>query len=155
MAGALLGFLCFNFPPARVYMGDGGAYLLGFQIGLFSIASSHKGTIAAALIAPLFVLALPLLDMVLAILRRGLVGLPLFRPDRRHIHHRLPEMGLSRTRVVLSLYAVTLIFLAMGFAAFWSGGQLVPLLLGMAVLILFLCAGRLSFSRRWFPFVTV
>src|SRR5258707_8021427 len=63
MAGALLGFLCFNFPPARIYMGDGGAYFLGFQIGLFSIASSQKGTIVAALVAPLFVLALPILDV--------------------------------------------------------------------------------------------
>ena len=71
MAGALLGFLRFNFPPARIYMGDGGAYFLGFQIGVFSLASSQKGTVFAALAAPLFVLALPILDVALAILRRG------------------------------------------------------------------------------------
>jgi UDP-GlcNAc:undecaprenyl-phosphate/decaprenyl-phosphate GlcNAc-1-phosphate transferase len=120
MAGALLGFLRFNFPPARIYLGDGGAYFLGFQIGLFAIISSHKGTVLAALTAPLFVLALPILDTALAILRRGLRGLPIFRPDRRHIHHHLLSMGLSRRRVVLYLYAVTLVFLLMGFAAFWS-----------------------------------
>src|ERR1044071_1456388 len=62
MAGALLGFLWFNFPPARIYMGDGGAYLLGFQIGLFTIVGSQKGTILPALVAPLFVLALPIVD---------------------------------------------------------------------------------------------
>ena len=60
MAGALLGFLRFNFPPARIYMGDGGAYFLGFQIGLFTIVNSQKGTILPALVAPLFVLALPI-----------------------------------------------------------------------------------------------
>src|SRR5256885_16682486 len=112
-------------------MGDGGAYFLGFQLGLFAIAGSQKGTIMAALVAPLFVLALPILDTALAILRRGLRGLPIFRPDRRHIHHRLIDMGLSRRKVVLSIYAITLLFLGMGFAAFWSRGQLVPVLFGI------------------------
>jgi UDP-GlcNAc:undecaprenyl-phosphate GlcNAc-1-phosphate transferase len=150
MAGALLAFLWFNFPPARIYLGDGGAYFLGFQLGLFSIASSQKGTLVAALVAPLFVLALPIVDVSLAILRRGLRGLPIFRPDKRHLHHHLINMGLSRREVVLSIYAVTLVFLLMGFAAFWSRGQLVPVLLGLAGLVLLLCAGKLSFSREWF-----
>ena len=150
MAGALLAFLWFNFPPARIYLGDGGAYFLGFQIGLFAVLSSHKGTVFVALTAPLFVLALPILDTALAILRRGLRGLPIFRPDRRHLHHHLLGMGLSRRRVVLYFYAVTLIFLVMGFAAFWSRGNLIPVLLGVATLILLLCAGRLHFSREWF-----
>jgi len=150
MVGALLGFLWFNFPPARIYMGDGGAYFLGFQIGLFTIVNSQKGTILPALVAPLFVLALPIVDTILAILRRGLRGLPIFRPDRKHIHHRLIDMGLSRRKVVLSLYAVTLVFLAMGFTAFASRGNLVPALLGVAALVLVLCAGRLRFSREWF-----
>jgi len=150
MAGALLGFLWFNFPPARIYLGDGGAYFLGFQIGLFAILSSRKGTVFGALTAPMFVLALPILDTALAILRRGLRGLPIFRPDRRHIHHHLLSMGLSRRRVVLYLYAVSSIFLLMGFAAFWSRGHLVPVLLGLATLVLLVCAGKLSFSRDWF-----
>jgi hypothetical protein len=117
---------------------------------LFAILSSHKGTVFAALTAPLFVLALPILDTALAILRRGLRGLPIFRPDRRPIHHHLLSMGLSRRRVVLYLYAVTSIFLLMGFAAFWSRGQWVPVLLGLATLVLLLCAGKLRFSRDWF-----
>ena len=150
MAGALLGFLWFNFPPARIYLGDGGAYFLGFQIGLFALLSSNKGTVLAALVAPLFVLGLPIADTALAILRRGLRGLPIFRPDRRHIHHHLLEMGLSRRKVVLYFYGVTLVFLAMGFAAFWSRGHLIPVLLGLATILLLLCAGKLHFSRHWF-----
>ncbi len=150
LTGAVLGFLCFNFPPARIYLGDGGAYFLGFQIAVLSIVGSQKGSIFAALIAPLFVLALPIVDTTLAILRRGLRGLPLFRPDRRHIHHRLLGMGLSRRQVVLSLYGLTLVFFAMGVAAMWSRGQLVPVLAGLVVLLLLLCAGKLSFSREWF-----
>jgi UDP-GlcNAc:undecaprenyl-phosphate GlcNAc-1-phosphate transferase len=150
MSGALLAFLYFNFPPARIYLGDGGAYFLGFQIGIFSIIGSHKGSIFAALIAPLFVLALPIVDTGLAILRRGLRGLPVFRPDRRHIHHRLLSVGFSRRQVVLLLYGLTLVFLGMGFVALWSRGQLIPVLAGLALLVLLLCAGRLSFSREWF-----
>jgi UDP-GlcNAc:undecaprenyl-phosphate GlcNAc-1-phosphate transferase len=150
MAGALFAFLRFNFPPARIYMGDGGAYFLGFLIGLLTIASSHKGTVVAALIAPLFVLALPILDTSLAILRRGLRGLPLFRADRRHIHHRLLESGLSRRNVVLGVYAFTAFFLGLGFLAFWGRGQYLPLILGGAVLAVLLTAGRLNFSREWF-----
>ncbi len=150
MAGALLGFLWFNFPPAKIYLGDGGAYFLGFQIGLFSLVNSHKGTIFGALVAPLFVLALPLVDTSLAILRRGLRGLPVFRPDRRHLHHHLLDMGLSRRRVVLSFYAVTLVFLGMGLLTVWSRGQRTPLLFGSAVVLLLALAGRLKFSRDWF-----
>ncbi len=150
MAGALIGFLCFNFPPARIYLGDGGAYLLGFQIGLFSIVNSHKGTVFVALVAPLFVLALPILDTTLAILRRALRGLPIFRPDRRHLHHHLLEMGLSGRTALLSFYAVTSVFLALGLVAYWSRGNLIPVLLGVGALVLLLCAGRLNFSRGWF-----
>jgi UDP-GlcNAc:undecaprenyl-phosphate GlcNAc-1-phosphate transferase len=136
MAGALLGFLRFNFPPARIYLGDGGAYFLGFQIGMFALLSSHKGTVFAALVAPLFVLALPIVDTALAILRRWLRGLPIFRPDRRHLHHHLLDMGFSRRKVVLSFYAITLLFLAMGFAAFWSRGRLIIVLVGIVKIIL-------------------
>ena len=150
MAGAVLAFLFFNFPPARIYLGDGGAYLLGFQIGLLALLGSSKGAVFGALAAPLFVLALPIVDTSLAILRRGLRGLPVFRPDQRHLHHRFLQLGHSRRRVVLSFYAITMVFLGLGVAAYWSRGQLVPILMGVGALILVLVAGRFSFSREWF-----
>lgn len=150
MAGALIGFLRFNFPPARIYMGDGGAYMLGFLVGVTTISSSQKGTIVASLAAPLFVLALPIIDTSVAILRRGLRGLPIFRPDRRHIHHRLLAQGWSRRRTVITIYCFCLLFLGLGFAAFWSRGQWLPALSGLGVLIVLLAAGKLSFSREWF-----
>jgi UDP-GlcNAc:undecaprenyl-phosphate GlcNAc-1-phosphate transferase len=150
MGGALLGFLRYNFPPARIYMGDGGAYFLGFQIGVLSLLGSHKGEVLGALAAPLFVLALPMLDTCLAILRRGLRGLPLFRPDRRHLHHHLLDTGMSHRKVVLLFYAGTLVFLVMGMAADGSRGRQVPILFGLMVLLLLLGAGRFKFSRRWF-----
>jgi UDP-GlcNAc:undecaprenyl-phosphate GlcNAc-1-phosphate transferase len=150
MVGVLLGFLRFNFPPARIYMGDGGAYFLGFLIGCLTIVSSHKGTVFAALTAPLFVLALPILDTTLAILRRGLRGLPLFRADRKHLHHRLLDAGLSRRQVVLVFYVFTAFFFLLGFVAFWMKGQHLELLLGIGALVVIIAAGKFSFSREWF-----
>lgn len=150
MFGALLGFLRYNFPPARIYMGDGGAYFLGFLIGLLTLVHSQKGTIVAALIAPLFALALPIVDVSLAILRRGLKGLPIFRPDRKHLHHRLQELGLSRTRTVLILYGLSSVFLLMAFGVFWSQGRWVPILFGFMCLTLILSARTFNFSRDWF-----
>lgn len=149
MAGALLAFLRFNFPPARIYMGDGGAYFLGFFIGATTIVSSQKGTIVAALIAPLFVLALPILDTSVAILRRGLQGLPVFRPDRKHIHHRLLAAGHSQRKVVLGLYIFTAIFLLLGFSIFLLHAQYLPLLLGLGALTVFFTARQFNFSREW------
>ena len=104
----------------------------------------------AALIAPALVLALPIADTGLAILRRGLRGLPVFRPDRKHIHHRLLKLGLSRQRAVLLLYAISSVFLLMAFGVFWSQGRLLPILLGCAFLIFLIAGGTLSFSREWF-----
>lgn len=143
MAGGLLAFLRFNFPPARIYMGDGGAYFLGFLIGALTIANSHKGTVLAALIAPVIALGLPIIDTAMAIVRRGLKGLPLFRADRKHIHHRLMQRGLSRTKTVLLLYAISVVFLLMAFAMFWSEQRFVPIVFGMVFLVfLFVLQGR-------------
>jgi UDP-GlcNAc:undecaprenyl-phosphate GlcNAc-1-phosphate transferase len=149
VAGALLGFLWYNFPPAKIYLGDGGAYFLGFLIGSLAVTNSHKGTVAAALLAPVFALALPIADVAWAILRRGLKGLPLFRPDRKHIHHRLMDGGFSRRSAVLILYGISLLFLCLAFAVFLSRGQFVPILVGVLFLILFVSARYFGFMKDW------
>jgi UDP-GlcNAc:undecaprenyl-phosphate GlcNAc-1-phosphate transferase len=149
MFGALLGFLRYNFPPAKIYMGDGGAYFLGFLIGVLTLVNSQKGTVVAALIAPLFALALPILDVLLAIVRRGTKGLPIFRPDRRHIHHKLLASGFSRRRTLLTLYAVSSVCLLMAFSVFWSQGRLVPILFGCMFLLFLVAARSLGLVRDW------
>ena len=150
VAGGLVGFLRFNYPPARIYMGDGGAYFLGFLIGALSIVNSNKGTVVAALIAPAFALALPIVDVGLAILRRGLRGLPVFRPDRKHIHHYLITLGFSRERTVWILYTVSLLCLLLAFGVFWLQGRLLPLFSGLLFLLMGV-AGHLSgFTKDWF-----
>jgi UDP-GlcNAc:undecaprenyl-phosphate GlcNAc-1-phosphate transferase len=149
VAAALLGFLYYNYPPAKIYLGDGGAYFLGFLIGELSIVNSHKGSVAAALIAPVFALALPILDVCLAILRRGLRGLPVFRPDRKHIHHRLLDSGWSRERAVLVLYAISVCCLFVAFGVFWLQGRLLPLLCGCLFLVLIVAARAFGFVKEW------
>lgn len=150
MCGALLGFLYYNFPPAKIYLGDGGAYFLGFLIGVLTIVNSHKGTIAAAMIAPICALALPIVDVSLAIMRRGLKGLPIFRPDRKHIHHRLQDFGHSRRRTVLLLWGVSLAFLATAFGIFLLHQNWLPVLFGLLFLVLMTMARSFRFSWDWF-----
>ena len=152
MVGALMGFLAYNFPPARLYLGDGGAYFLGFLIGLLSLASSQKGTVIAALVAPLIVLALPLLDVSMAILRRGLKGLPLFRPDRRHVHHRMLEVGHSKFRAVLAIYGLTLVLLVTALLFFWVHGRGLPIVVGLVALALLVFARATGLYQDWLSF---
>lgn len=149
MAGALLGFLFFNFPPARIYMGDGGAYLVGFLIGVLAISSSHKGTVILALVAPMFALAVPIADVALAILRRGMKGLPIFRPDKKHIHHKIAQFGFSPTRTVLILYGLTLMFLLMGLSIYWSEGQLLPVFIAVGFIILVVGVRSIGWVKDW------
>jgi len=149
MVGALVGFLCFNLPPARLYLGDGGAYFLGFQVASYCICGSRQGADFGSLTAPLFLLAFPLTDAVVTILRRGLRGLPLFRPDRHHLHHRISGAGVSASKVVLSLYALNLAFLLIGLLAYFSGGRWVPILSVATLLILLICAVLCKPTRRW------
>lgn len=134
MAGALVGFLMFNFPPAKIFMGDGGAYFLGFLIGLLTIEYSQKITVAAALIAPLLALAMPIADVTLTIARRAYRGLPIFRADKRHLHHRLLEKGYSRRGALLALYSFSLVFLFVAFGVSLSSGLLIPVLYSLLFL---------------------
>lgn len=143
MVGAILGFLFHNFPPAKVYMGDSGAYLIGFVIAALSLINSEKGTILAALIAPVLALALPIADVAYAMLRRGIKGLPIFRPDQGHIHHRLMRSGFSRQKTVVFLYVISLFALVGGLLAFSWQGRYLPIFFGFAfVIILFTLKGQ-------------
>ena len=104
LTGALLGFLCYNFSRATMFLGDSGALLIGFLIGCAGILSVEHGTILGMTV-PLMVVAIPLTDLSLAVVRRSLAGRPIFSADRGHIHHRLLDRGFTPRRAVLILYA--------------------------------------------------
>ena len=106
LAGALLGFLRYNSDPASIFLGDSGSLTLGFLLGCYGILWSIKAVTMVGMTAPLLVLALPLADAGLSIVRRFMTQQPIFTADRGHIHHRLLAMGLKPRRVVLLLYVV-------------------------------------------------
>ncbi len=105
LAGAVLGFLFYNFNPATIFMGDTGSMFLGFVLATTAIQTNQKHSTAVALVVPIVALGLPIADTLLAILRRAVRGAPLFSADRGHIHHRLLGLGLSHRQAVLVLYA--------------------------------------------------
>lgn len=139
MAGALLGFLVFNFPPAKIYLGDGGAYLIGFTIAALSLTSSNKGSVAAVLFVTLVALGVPILDTTFALLRRGLRGYPLFRADDEHFHHRLERFGFSKRRILLGLYGICVVLSLVGLSIIWSQGRTLPIgICLLFILVLFI-----------------
>jgi UDP-GlcNAc:undecaprenyl-phosphate GlcNAc-1-phosphate transferase len=105
LAGSLVGFLLYNFNPASIFLGDCGSLSVGFLLGCYGVVWSQKSATMLGMTAPLMALAVPLLDTALAIARRILRRQPIFRADRRHIHHLLLDRGLTPRRVVLLLYA--------------------------------------------------
>jgi UDP-GlcNAc:undecaprenyl-phosphate GlcNAc-1-phosphate transferase len=129
LAGSILGFLKYNFHPASIFLGDSGAYTLGFILSILSLQSNLKGTTTVVFLIPILVLGLPIMDTILSMLRRLLKSLHIigaereknmlkflyfkgstvFSADRGHIHHRLLQMGLTQKNAVVILYAVTLL----------------------------------------------
>lgn len=110
LAGATLGFLPFNFPPARIYLGDAGSLLLGFMLATLALEGATKGPAIVAIAIPIVAFGVPVLDTLIAIVRRGVRGAPLFKGDREHLHHRLLDLGLTPTQAAAILYLASAAF---------------------------------------------
>lgn len=149
VGGALLGFLVFNFPPARIFLGDGGAYLLGFLIAALSLKTEEKGSVAGVLFVVVIALGIPIADTLLALVRRAVRGFPLFRADADHIHHRLRGLGLGDRQMVLGLYAISVVLALLGLSVLWSQGRTLPIVLGLAFFLLVVGVRQLGYVWRW------
>ena len=123
LVGALLGFLRYNFSPATIFLGDCGSLTIGFLLGCYGALWSEKSTMLLGLAAPALALALPLLDVGLAVTRRLIQGQPIFSADRAHIHHKLLSRGLPTKRVALILYGVCGIGAVSSLMEYVSHGQ--------------------------------
>lgn len=108
IAGGALGFLRYNFNPAQIFMGDGGAYFMGFTLAGVGVIGLVKSVTTAAVFLPYIILAVPLLDMSAVIFDRIRCGASPFVADKRHLHHRLLKAGLSHRVTVLFIYVLTL-----------------------------------------------
>lgn len=107
LAGATLGFLPFNYNPAKIFMGDTGSTFLGFILAVISIHGTLKSYAAISIVIPVLILGLPLFDTAFAILRRILKGKSIMEADRGHLHHRLIDMGLSHRQSVVVMYTAS------------------------------------------------
>lgn len=104
LLGAVLGFLAFNLPPARIFMGDSGSLLLGFVLAVIPLMGGAGGASIVDMFAPATVLLIPIIDTIAAIARRVRAKRPIYKPDRDHIHHKLLALGLKETTILLILY---------------------------------------------------
>ena len=121
LTGAMLGFLAFNFHPARIFLGDSGSLLAGFLLATTAVIGRQKGATTLASAVPLLIFALPLADIAWSVVRRLVRGgdtpvrsparllARMFTPDRGHIHHRLLALGLSQRAAVAVLYSIALV----------------------------------------------
>jgi UDP-GlcNAc:undecaprenyl-phosphate/decaprenyl-phosphate GlcNAc-1-phosphate transferase len=123
LAGGALGFLRYNFNPAQIFMGDGGAYFLGFTLAGIGVIGLVKGVTTMAVLLPFLILAVPILDTSAVLLVRLRQGKSPFTADKRHLHHRLLKAGLSQRGSVLFIYSLTLWVgsLAMAFSGMPGG----------------------------------
>lgn len=112
LAGALVGFLPFNFSPAKTFIGDTGSNFMGFSLAIISILGVAKTYTALVLIAPIIILGMPIFDTIFAIFRRIIKGKSLkavFKPDKGHLHHKLMAKGYTQRQAVLIMYGITAI----------------------------------------------
>lgn len=114
LAGATLGFLPYNFYPAKIFMGDGGSLYLGFMLATLSVLGTVKSATLVTMIIPVLVLGVPIFDTFFAIFRRFVNKRPIMEADKGHLHHRLMNLGYGQRRATLMLYGITAI---MGVAA--------------------------------------
>ena len=138
VAGALLGFLRYNFAPASIYLGDAGSMFIGLVLGTIALRSTLKEAATVAFAGPLAILAIPFFDSLAAILRRKLTGRSLYSTDRGHIHHRLLTRGLSHPQAVMVIGGLCLItgsgsLASVFFAQEWIG--ILVVLVVFAILI--------------------
>ena len=109
MLGATLGFLWHNFNPAKIFMGDSGSMFLGYMIAVIALLG-FKNVTLTTLLAPICLLAIPIMDTAFAIVRRIVNKKPISEPDKQHLHHQLLSLNLSHRNVVLVIYALDILF---------------------------------------------
>lgn len=133
LAGACLGFLRYNFKPAKIFLGDTGSLSIGMTMAVCSMLCSQKGTVATSILIPIVALGYPISDTFFAMLRRALRGRSMFSGDNGHIHHRLLRLGLDHRKVAFMLYGVSILFCAIALGAVFENMYFVGV--GLAILL--------------------
>ena len=147
LAGAVLGFLRYNFNPATIFLGDCGSLFMGFMLSALSLYGAQKAPTIIAVAIPLVSFGLPILETSLSVLRRFISGRPVFTADREHIHHKLLEHGWSHRQVVIILYGVSAVFALLSLFLLWPTGSTLGLVLAVLGTGIWLGVQHLGLSR--------
>jgi len=147
LAGAAVGFLKYNFNPAQIFMGDTGSMFLGFMLAGISVTGAVKSVATIALIVPIFALGLPILDTTFAIVRRVRGGVPIFKPDKGHLHHRLLSVGFTQRQAVLLMYVISALFGLSAIALTAVSCQIAVLILLVVVAAIIYGVRKLGIAR--------
>jgi UDP-GlcNAc:undecaprenyl-phosphate/decaprenyl-phosphate GlcNAc-1-phosphate transferase len=149
LAGAILGFLRFNFNPATIFLGDCGSLFIGFMLSALALAGSQKAPTVIAVAIPVVSFGLPILETTLSVLRRLISGRPVFTADREHIHHKLLQRGMSPRQVVIALYAVSAIFALLSLFLLWPERNTLGLVLVVIGLGVWFGVQHLGYLEFW------
>jgi UDP-GlcNAc:undecaprenyl-phosphate GlcNAc-1-phosphate transferase len=150
LAGAILGFLRYNFNPATIFLGDSGSLFIGFVLSALALEGAQKAPTIVAVAIPVVSFGLPILETSLSILRRLISGRPVFTADREHIHHKLLQHGMTHRQVVILLYGVSAAFAMLSLFLLWPTGSslgLVLAVLGIGIWIGVQHLGYLEFGE--------
>jgi len=167
LAGSILGFLKYNFYPAKIFLGDSGSLLLGFLLAVLSLQSAHKGATIVAILAPILALGLPIMDALLSITRRFLrsisqvlfstrkgklktlffKGFYIFEADEDHIHHRLLKLGFSQKKAVIILYGICILLCALALLNVAWKNLNITLFLGAIIVASFIGIKSLNYQE--------
>ena len=131
LAGAILGFLRYNFNPATIFLGDCGSLFIGFMLSALALYGAQKAPTIIAVAIPVVSFGLPILETSLSVLRRFISGQPVFTADREHIHHKLLQRGMSHRQVVIVLYGVSAVFALLSLFLLWPTGSTLGLVLAV------------------------
>ena len=145
LAGAILGFLRYNFNPATIFLGDSGSLFIGFLLSALALAGAQKAPTIVAVAIPVVSFGLPILETSLSILRRLISGHPVFTADREHIHHKLLQHGLTHRQVVIVLYAVSAMFALLSLFLLWPTGSSLGLVLAVLGIGIWIGVQRLGY----------
>src|SRR5437764_9858590 len=131
LAGAVLGFLRYNFNPATIFLGDCGSLFIGFMLSALALQGAQKAPTIVAVAIPVVSFGLPILETLLSIVRRFISGRPVFTADREHIHHKLLQLGWSHRQAVIILYGVSAVFALLSLFLLWPTGSTLGLVLAV------------------------
>jgi UDP-GlcNAc:undecaprenyl-phosphate/decaprenyl-phosphate GlcNAc-1-phosphate transferase len=148
LGGAVLGFYIFNFPPAKIFLGDGGAYFIGFVYATLPLMGIKKSAVLTLFLVPMVLMLVPLADVTQVMLRRYKEGRNIFFPDRNHLHHRLMKIGFSTKGILFVMYTYTLVLGLSAILMLNVHPELSLILFGIIVLLLMLSFYLLVSAER-------